>query len=196
MTTTETYTRDELDRAIYRAFRMGFANSLAELDGDLQPHHHGRRRRCCTPCRVLDTAAAKLRDSRYPFSEPPTWKDAPDGRGTRAIRGHEPGGAPPVAPQSRGPGRTQQPPHHPSRRLLDVTAALGPLGAIAGRLWRSLEFSARPLGSVTRRGDGAETGSWARCGVSTRASAGATTGGTWGHALPRSLASPSTAVVV
>ncbi len=74
MTTTETYTRDELDRAIYRAFRMGFANSLAELDGDLQPHHHGRRRRCCTPCRVLDTAAAKLRDSRYPFSEPPTWK--------------------------------------------------------------------------------------------------------------------------
>ena len=138
MTTTETYSRDELDRAIDLPFRMGFGNALAELDGDLQPPRHGRRRRCCTPCRVLDNAAAKLRDGRYAFSGPPTWE-------TRGVCG---------APWS---------PQHD--RLAASTAV----------------------------GDGAETGSWARCGVRTRASAGATTGRTWGHARP--LASPSTAVV-
>ena len=42
----EAYTRDELDRSIEAAFRAGFGNALAELDGDLQPFGHGRRRRC------------------------------------------------------------------------------------------------------------------------------------------------------
>ena len=74
MTMTETYNRDELDRAIDRLFQMGFGNALTELDGDLQPPRRGRRRRCCMPCRVLDTAAAKLRDGRFPFSGPLTWE--------------------------------------------------------------------------------------------------------------------------
>ena len=54
MTTTETYSRDELDRAIDLPFRMGFGNALAELDGDLQPPRHGRRRSLAQGLRVGD----------------------------------------------------------------------------------------------------------------------------------------------
>ena len=68
----EAYTRDELDRSIEAAFRAGFGNALAELDGDLQPFGHGRRRRCCAPCAVLANATAKFQDGAYPGALPPT----------------------------------------------------------------------------------------------------------------------------
>ena len=70
--TEETYTRDELNRAIEAAFRMGFSNALAELDADLQPFGHGRRRRCCAACSVLANATGKFQDGTYPWATPPT----------------------------------------------------------------------------------------------------------------------------
>ena len=51
--TEETYSRSAMDRAIEAAFRLGFGNALAEVDGDLHPFGHGRRRRCCAACAVL-----------------------------------------------------------------------------------------------------------------------------------------------
>ena len=139
MTTTETYTRDEQDRAIDWAFQMGFGNALAQLDGDLQPPRHGRRRRCCTPCRVLDTAAAKLRDGSIPVLGAAHVEDAPDGRGTRGVRGHAPGARHLRHPSSRGPGRPKRP-SPPSGAPLSGTwarplAALGrDCGASVARL--------------------------------------------------------------
>ena len=69
---TETYSRADMDRATEAAFRMGFSNTLAEMDCDLQPFGHGRRRRCCTPCSVLANVTAKPQDGRYPWNAPPT----------------------------------------------------------------------------------------------------------------------------
>ena len=62
-----TYTRDELNRMIEVAFRLGFGNALAEVDGDLHPFGHGRRRRCCAACSVLANATAKFQDGRVPL---------------------------------------------------------------------------------------------------------------------------------
>ena len=70
--TEETYSRPEVDRAIEAAFRLGFGNALAEVDGDLHPFGHGRRRRCCAACSVLANATAKFQDGRYPWAAPPT----------------------------------------------------------------------------------------------------------------------------
>ena len=70
--TEETYSRPEVDRAIEAAFRLGFGNALAEVDGDLSPFGHGRRRRCCAACSVLANATAKFQDGRYPWTAPPT----------------------------------------------------------------------------------------------------------------------------
>ena len=76
--TEETYSRSEVDRAIEAAFRLGFGNALAEVDalaeveGDLHPFGHGRRRRCCAACSVLANATAKFQDGRYPWAAPPT----------------------------------------------------------------------------------------------------------------------------
>ena len=61
-----------MDRAIEAAFRLGFGNALAEVDGDLHPFGHGRRRRCCAVCSVLANATAKFQDGRYPWAAPPT----------------------------------------------------------------------------------------------------------------------------
>ena len=70
--TEETYSRNDMDRAIEAAFRLGFGNALAEVDGDLHPFGHGRRRRCCAACSVLANATAKFQDGRYPWTAPPT----------------------------------------------------------------------------------------------------------------------------
>ena len=70
--TEETYSRPDVDRAIEAAFRLGFGNALAEVDGDLHPFGHGRRRRCCAACSVLANATAKFQDGRYPWAAPPT----------------------------------------------------------------------------------------------------------------------------
>ena len=69
---TETFSRAAMDRAIEAAFRLGFGNALAEVDGDLHPFGHGRRRRCCAACSVLANATAKFQDGRYPWTAPPT----------------------------------------------------------------------------------------------------------------------------
>ena len=153
MTTTETYTRDEQDRAIDWAFQMGFGNALAQLDGDLQPPRHGRRRRCCTPCRVLDTAAAKLRDGSIPVLGAAHVEDAPDGRGTRGVRGHAPGARHLRHPSSRGPGRPKSP-SPPSDAPLSGTWAR--LRSVCGAPWSPQHDR---LAASTAGGDGAETGS-------------------------------------
>ena len=70
--TEETYSRNDMERAIEAAFRLGFGNALAEVDGDLHPFGHGRRRRCCAACSVLANATAKFQDGRYPWTAPPT----------------------------------------------------------------------------------------------------------------------------
>ena len=70
--TEETYTRPDMDSAIEAAFRLGFGNALAEVDGDLHPFGHGRRQRCCAACSVLANATAKFQDGRYPWTAPPT----------------------------------------------------------------------------------------------------------------------------
>ena len=61
--TEETYSRPDVDRAIEAAFRLGFGNALAEVDGDLHP---------CAACSVLANATAKFQDARYPWAAPPT----------------------------------------------------------------------------------------------------------------------------
>ena len=62
-----------MDRAIEAAFRLGFGNALAEVDGDLHPFGHGRRRRCggAVACSVM-ARTAKFQDGRYPWAAPPT----------------------------------------------------------------------------------------------------------------------------
>ena len=81
-----TYTRDELNRMIEAAFRLGFSNALNEMDADLQPFGHGRRRRCCAPCAVLAKATAKFQDGLYPWSSPPTVETLEALRGGRRAK--------------------------------------------------------------------------------------------------------------
>ena len=64
---TETFSRAEVDRAIEAAFRLGFGNALAEVDGDLHPFGHGRRRRCCAACSVLANADGQVSGRPLPL---------------------------------------------------------------------------------------------------------------------------------
>ena len=64
--TEETYSRPEVDRAIEAAFRLGFGNALAEVDGDLHSFGHGRRRRCCAHARYWRTRRPSFRTAATP----------------------------------------------------------------------------------------------------------------------------------
>ena len=49
--TEETYSRPDMDRAIEAAFRLGFGNALAEVDGDGQVSGRPLPLDCATDCR-------------------------------------------------------------------------------------------------------------------------------------------------
>ena len=127
MTTTETYTRDEQDRAIDWAFQMGFGNALAQLTAI-----------CSRP--VTDAGGDAVRRAaswtpqppssgtgRYPFSGPPTWKTLQtveehvgyevtrQGHATCGIPRHEAQDAPraPLRPLAR-PGQDKCPAKWPA----------------------------------------------------------------------------------
>ena len=126
---TETFSRSDMDRAIEAAFRMGFANALAELDGDLHPFGHGRRRRCCTPCSVLANPTAKFLDGRYPWSAPPMNR-GPRGRPASSARWLE-GGLWPARPRGKS---------HVNRKT-QPTARRRPLSAPPFPSWQRAHLS-------------------------------------------------------
>ena len=89
--TEETYSRPDVDRAIEAAFRLGFGNALAEVDGDLHPFGHGRRRRCCAHARYWRTRRPSFRTAATPRLRrrlSRLWKPS---RNTRNVGNDRPG---------------------------------------------------------------------------------------------------------